>query len=77
MEELLAELEPLLYGYNYQVFLRAYRVTCAPGESVESLIAQALGPLAVVGNVVPVTGHGVLVEVEQCLRYAGDSGSGP
>ena len=30
MEALLAELEPLLYGYNYQVFLRVYRVPFAP-----------------------------------------------
>jgi hypothetical protein len=33
MEALLAELEPLLYGYNFQVFLRAYRVPFASGDS--------------------------------------------
>jgi hypothetical protein len=77
VEALLAQLEPLLYGYNYQVFLRVYGVPFAPGEPAEWYIAEVLGPSAVVGGVVPATGHEVLAEVEQSLRYAGDEGSSP
>lgn len=77
MEVLLAELEPLLYGYNYQAFLRVYRVPFTPGSSVEWYVSQALGASAIVGKSVAVTGTEILADVEQSLRYAGDSGSGP
>ncbi|MFN0019376.1 MAG: hypothetical protein ACKVP0_14015 [Pirellulaceae bacterium] len=77
MESLLSELESLLYGWNYQVFLRAYRVPFASGEPAEWYIAQALGSAAVVGGSVPVTGPEVIAEVERSLRYVGDEGSGP
>jgi hypothetical protein len=77
MEALLAELEPLLHGHNYQVFLRVYRVAFAPGEPAEWYIAKALGLSALIGGVVPATGPELLAEVEQSLRYAGDKGSGP
>jgi putative transposase len=55
VEALLAELEPLLYGYNYQVFLRVYRVPFAPGEPAAWYVTQVLGPSAVVTGSVPVT----------------------
>lgn len=77
MEALLAELEPLLYGYNYQVFLRIYCLTFAPSEPAGWYIAKALGPSALIGGMVPATGREVLAEVERSLRYAGDVGSGP
>jgi hypothetical protein len=77
VEALLSELEPLLYGYNYQVFLRAYRAPFAPGEPAEWYVARALGPTAVVERSVPVTGPEIIAEVERSLRYAGDEGSGP
>ena len=77
VEALLAELEQLLYGYNYQVFLHAYRVSFAPGEPTAWYVAQALGPSAVVTGSVPVSGPEIAAEVEQSLRYAGDEGSGP
>jgi uncharacterized protein (TIGR02996 family) len=35
LEALLAGLEPLLCGCNYQVFLRAYRVSCVFGAPAE------------------------------------------
>jgi hypothetical protein len=76
VEALLAELEPLLYGYNYQVFLRVYRVPFVAGQTAEWYISQALGP-AIIRAVVPATGPEIVAEVEQSLRYAGDSGSGP
>jgi hypothetical protein len=77
VEELLAELEPLLYGYNYHVFLRVDRVPFAPGESAGWYVSQALGPTAVVTGTVPVASEEIATEVEQSLRYAGDAGSGP
>ena len=77
MEAFLAELEPLLYGYNYQVFLRVYRALFAPDESAAWYVAQALGPSAVITGSVPVAGAVIAAEVEQSLRYAGDEGSGP
>jgi hypothetical protein len=70
-------LEPLLYGLNYAVFLRVYRVPFAPDEQADWYIGQALGPAAVIGGVVTVTGPEITAEVEQSLRYAGDAGSGP
>jgi hypothetical protein len=77
VEELLAELEPLLYGHNYQVFLRVYRVPFAPHAPAESYIAAALGSSAVVGEVAVASRIEVVAEVEDSLRYAGDEGSGP
>jgi hypothetical protein len=77
MEALLAELEPLLYGYNYQVFLHIYRIPFAPDASAEWYVTQALGPAAIVGGVVPSSGPEIVAEVEQSLRYTGDAGSGP
>lgn len=77
MEALLAELEPLLYGYNYQVFLRVYRVPFAPDQTAAWYVTQALGTSAVVTGSVPVTGAEIAAEVEQSLRYVGDAGSGP
>ena len=50
VESLLARLEPLLYGYNYLVFLRVYGVRFAPGEPAEWYIAEALGPSALIGG---------------------------
>ena len=77
MESLLAELGPLLYGYNYQVFLGIYRVPFMSDASAEWYIRQALGPSAEIGGVAPVAGSEIEAEVEGSLRYAGDAGSGP
>lgn len=56
METLLAELEPLLFGCNYQVFLHVYRTRSTPDAPAEWYITKALGPAAVIGGVVPATG---------------------
>lgn len=77
MKGLLAELQTLLYGYNYQVFLRAYHVPFASGKPAEWYVAQALGPAAEVGGVIPASGAQIAQEIEESLRYAGDEGSGP
>jgi hypothetical protein len=76
LELVLKELAELLYGLNYAVFLRLYRMPFS-GAGLEEYVAQALGPTAVVGGSLPVTGQELLAEIEKSLRYAGDSGSGP
>jgi hypothetical protein len=77
METVLAELESLLCGHNYCVFLRAYRIPFAPEAIAEWYIGQALGSAAVIGGIAPVTGPEIIAEVGQSLRYAGDAGCGP
>lgn len=77
MEAYLAELEPLLYGCNYAVFLRVYRVAFIPDAPAEHYITEALGSSAVIGSVVSVDETTILADVEQSLRYVGDEGSGP
>jgi len=77
VEALLAELEPLLYGYNDQVFLRAYRLPFRPGALAEWYITQVLGPSVVIGGVFPATASDIIAEVEQSLQYLGGAGSGP
>lgn len=77
LETLLAELESLLYGYNYAVFLRAYQAPFTKDHSAERYITQVLDSHAVIGGVVPTSGPEILEEVERSLRYAGDEGSGP
>ena len=73
----MAELEPMLYGLNYCVFLRVYRTQFVSDANAEWYISQALGRDTIVGGTVPVSGPEILAEVEQGLRYAGDAGSGP
>jgi hypothetical protein len=70
-------LERLLYGYDYCVFLRACRIPFVPGKPAEWYVYQALGPAAVIGGLVQVTGPEIIAEVERSLRYAGDGSSGP
>lgn len=77
VEGMLVELERLLYGYNYAVFLRAYRIPFSTGTPAEEYIAQALGPAVVIGRAGPVSGPEVIAEVEQSLRYTGNGGCGP
>ena len=70
-------LSHMLAGLNYVVSLGLYRTAAVPGATPEELILAALGPNTVVGGITPFTGQEVMVEVEQCLRYAGDEGHGP
>ncbi len=44
MESILAELTPLLYGHNYQIFLRAYYVPSSPGEATSWYVASPSAP---------------------------------
>ncbi len=77
LEVLLSELETLLIGYNYAVFLRIYPVPFNPDASVEWYVAKALGSRAIVDRALPVTGPDFLAEVETALRYAGETTAGP
>ena len=76
-DEILAEIMQLLYGFNYQVSLYLYRMPFAPNSTVEEYVTRALGPDAVIGNFLPVTGEEILTEVEQSLLHQGDGGYGP
>lgn len=72
----LKKLQSLLYGYNYAVALRSYRVPFDSAATVENYIHQVL-PNSEIGGTQLVSGQEVLVNVDQSLRYAGDAGSGP
>lgn len=67
----------MLYGYNYQVFLRRYKMPYMPGANTQHYIAAALGPTAVVGGSCSVTRQEVLAEVEKSLQHTGDNAYGP
>lgn len=72
----LSELETLLYGYNYAVFLRNYQLPFISGKTVQNYIVQAL-PNIEIGGTQPISGQEVLVKIEQSLTYLGDKSSGP
>jgi hypothetical protein len=77
IEEALRELGLLLYGRNYAVHLRVYRLPFSPDAGVEQYIAQALGPAAVIGGSSRATEQEVLTAVNEALRHEGDDGYGP
>lgn len=77
IESVLSELSKLLYGYNYEVFLRLYKMLYLRGVDAEQYITKSLGPTAVVGGSYPVTGQEVLAGVEESLLHAGDEAYGP
>ena len=72
----LNELQKLLYGLNYEVFLHIYQLPFVSGIAAQDYIKQAL-PNSEIGGTQPTSSQELLAEVEQLLRYAGDSGSGP
>ena len=75
LEAVLSDLELVLYGGNYQVFLRAYRTPCLNAPP-EIYVREALGS-DVVPQIAPTTGSEVLQEVDRALHYALDEHSGP
>ncbi len=77
MEGLLVELESLLRGHNYEVFLRVYRVAFVLGTRTADYVGQTLGPTAVLGGETRVERVALVAEVEAALRYKGDYASGP
>jgi hypothetical protein len=77
MERVLAALEPMLYGFNYQVFLRAYKVATPEASPLAAFLSAALGPSVAFRDETECTVPSMIADVEECLRYRGDSGSGP
>jgi hypothetical protein len=77
IEKVLRKLARLLYGWNYTVSLRVYRLPFSPDAGAEHYIAQALGPASVIGGTSQATEQDVLAEVEEALRHEGDDGYGP
>jgi hypothetical protein len=73
----LRDLERLLEGGNYTVFLRTYPVSHAADATTRDIVATALGDTAVIGNTVPESADGVVTEIRSCLEHAGDDGYGP
>src|SRR5262245_10782060 len=73
----LAELEALLYGYNYSVSLKVFRVPFALRAEPEDYIVAALGEQAVIEGIQPVTSDELAADVEASLRYAGSDADGP
>jgi hypothetical protein len=72
----LQELQTLLYGVNYTVFLHHYQLPVTPKATVKDYILQAL-PAAKIGGIQPITAPEAVRQVEDALRYAGDTGAGP
>jgi hypothetical protein len=77
IEEALAACEPLLYGYNYQVFVRLYRVDIPEHSPTAAYLVAALGAGITFRDETPSTVTAMVAEVEECLRYEGDAASGP
>ena len=72
----LNELQKLLYGLNYEVFLHIYQLPFVSGIAAQDYIKQAL-PNSEIGGTQPTSSQELLTEVEQSLRYTGHIGSGP
>jgi hypothetical protein len=77
VEDALSELESLLPGLNYVVGFSLCRVPAIPDGKPEQYVTAALGSKAVVGGVSETTAAEMLAEVERCIRWPGDIGSGP
>ena len=73
----LRDLEGMLEGGNYTVFLRAYSVSHAADATPREIVASALGESAVIGNVIPEVADEVVSEIRCCLEHSGDEGYGP
>lgn len=74
---LFAELESLLSGTNYEVFLRVFRAHFVSDIEPEQYIVASLGEQAVIGGIRTVTAPELQNDVEASLRYSGDAGHGP
>jgi len=77
LEKILSELESLLYGGDYQVCLRLYRVPYLRNAGAERYVLEALGAHVVPAEVERSTAEEILREVEQSLQYPGDEHCGP
>lgn len=77
MQAILEELSRLLHGGNYEVHLDARVCPFHPGYFGEDYVREVWGPKYSLERVNTVEPDGLLYEVDECLRYAGDAGHGP
>jgi hypothetical protein len=77
MNNVLRQIEDILEGYNYTVFLRTYAVTHPADVDTVTIITSALGSGVVIGNIVSETRDELLAEVESSITHAGDDAYGP
>jgi len=73
----LQELCSLLYGINYQVFLKLYEAHHAQSAEPAGIMSAAFDTKVVVGGIAAVSQDEVLNEISTCLAYKGDESSGP
>lgn len=77
MDDALQQLERLLYGYNYQVFLRAYAATHSPDADVQAIVSAALGAETRLRHTYTASTEKLIATIKSNLEYRGDEGSGP
>jgi hypothetical protein len=77
LEELCVRLEPMLFGFNYCVFLRVYRCEIGGDAKPLDVIQKVLGVEAIPGSLIESNAHEMTIEIDECLRFRGDEGSGP
>ncbi|MCA9217596.1 MAG: hypothetical protein KDB27_31220 [Planctomycetales bacterium] len=77
MDAELRKLERLLYGYNYQVFLRSYSAKHAHDADVEAIVMAALGEEATVDEIHTESTEKTVATIKSRLEYRGDESSGP
>ena len=73
----LRKLERLLYGYNYQVFLRTYTAKHDHNADIAAIVAAALGDKTTVRNTYTHTTDELVATIKSHLEYRGDDSSGP
>jgi hypothetical protein len=77
LEELCGRLEPMLFGFNYCVFLKVYRCDIGGDATPLDAIQKVLGAEAIPGGLIESNKHELRTEIDDCIRFRGDEGSGP
>lgn len=77
LPSVLKQLERMLYGKNYQVFLRSYNVFHPPDANCQEILCLALSNEALQGDTCQVTIDKAVASISGCLEYSGDEHHGP
>ena len=77
MDDALKQMERLLYGYNYQVFLRTYAATHSSEADLQTIVSAALGTDAEIRDTYNESTDKLIAKIKSKLEYIGDEGSGP
>ncbi|MBN8446147.1 MAG: hypothetical protein J0M22_11840 [Gammaproteobacteria bacterium] len=72
----LNQIERLLYGMNYAVFLRLYG-PAAPELGLSSVLKTLVSAASEPSLVAPASALQAMTIIKDCLLYKGDEGSGP